>query len=537
MKEPNTLPSSEKYHLAIEDIKNQLSNYSPISVLKEATNQLEFCNTLDSHIEGMPWIILFTLKLSMMNGESSKPAIRKEKFDEIVDSVYAIQHIASDIDEGDVMLKLRAMILQQAWYQNSEAFHMSNILRQNHWFTGKNKYYEEVFSKSCGLSLESYFLISTYLIASLSRCRPNVINVNIGALVKDLCPKVKIKDIYKFLMLVATPANELHVFFKSHKIRDKKNKQSEYFQPTPIRYRPIIFSGNSAYTLSKTILCGGLASIVVDRLKLDYKEEFKTEFGKDMEEYVGELLSVAKIESLNEENIKKLFRKNSIKIKKITDYFIDGDTPILIECKAIEPGDIVKSSFERELLAKNLKDSFIKSVNQGQETAAGLKQLAQHKEKKFIHLVVTHEDFWIATGAELKSIYTELSPILGDDGVPVLELERVIFMPISSLETLLEEYMRGEANIIDILETFIDRHKTVDGRRMTTSQAISELLKNHPMHSLLKEASIFWVDKVGETIKANNEHWSKPENNGELFTEYTKLIVNLRKGYREKLTW
>mgnify|MGYP006970120203 CR=1 FL=1 len=537
MYKDKALPSSEKYHLAIEDIKNQLSNYSPISVLKEATNQLEFSNTLSRHIEGMPWIILFTLKLSMMSGESSKPAIGKEKFDEIVSSVYAIQNVASDIDEGDVMLKLRAMILQQAWYQNSEAFNMSNILRQNHWFTGKNKYYEEAFSRSCGLSLESYFLISTYLIASLNRCRPNVININIGALIKDVSPKVKAKDIYKILMLVATPMEELHHFFKAHKIRDQKNKQSENFQPTPIRYRPIIFSENNAYILSKSILSGGLASIVVDRLKRDYKEEFKTEFGKDMEDYVGELLSIAKIGNLNEDKIKDLFRRNSIKIKKITDYFIDGETPILIECKAIEPGDIVKSSFERELLAKNLKDSFIKSVNQGQETAAGLKQLTQHKAKSFIHIVVTHEDFWIATGAEVKNIYPELSPIVDENGFPVLNLERVIFLPISSLETLLEEYMHGEANIVEILETFIARHKTVEGRRMTTSQAISELLKNHPMHTLLKEASTLWVENIGEMIKSNNEHWSKPENDGKLFLEYIKLIENLRRGYREKLDW
>lgn len=537
MKHTKELSSADKYHQTIDKINRRLSRYNPQSVLREATEQLDFCNTLNSHVEGMPWIVFFTLKLSMLNGIRTKPDISKKEFNKIANSIYSIQHLASDIGEGGITLKLRSMILQQSWYQNSETKNLISIFRQNLWFSGKNEYYEEKFLKSCGLKLSSYYLISVYLVVSLNKCKPNMVGVDIVSMIRDLCPALSIQEIYKFLLLAAIPAEKLPAFFIKFKLTDQKNQQSEYFQPTPIRYRPIIFSETKAFVLSRTILSGGLGAIAVDKLKKEHKEEFKQEFGKDMELYVGKLIADAKLKALNENEIKSLYRANSIKIRKITDYLIDGEVPILIECKAIEPGDIVKSSFDPEVLVKNLKDSFIKAIAQGQETAEGLKKIEGFKKKEFIQLVVTHEDFWIAGAADVILISSDAPCNPGEDGEHLIKPERVLFISIECLETLLEVYMRGEADLVDTLEVCIDKLQTKEGMRFTASQAIFEIIQNHAPNSLLQAEATRVLDNLGQKIQSNVDFWSRAKDAGKILSEYNKLIRNLDSSFAKKTDW
>ncbi len=280
------------------------------------------------------------------------------------------------------MLKLRPMLLQQSWYQQSTTDNCITLLRQMHWFTIRNNNHSREFKKSYGVTLESFYTISIFIITRTNKEKAGIQGINLYELLFYLTPHIPLIEITNYFSLIGIRAQDLSTSFKSHRLPEEKNQQSEYFQPSPLRFKPIIIDGNRALIPNKNLFTAGISSLVPDLLKKKLRESFKNEFGNDMESYVGELLEGSKLKYLNEKQILETYRRHNIKKGKVTDFIIEGSTSIIIECKAIEPGDIVKSSYSSELIYRHLQESFIKAIDQIQETTNSLKKHSPSKIEK-----------------------------------------------------------------------------------------------------------------------------------------------------------
>lgn len=504
--------SEEKYDEEIKKIKLRLSKFTSTSVFLAALSHLHNAALSDEPSKGMPWTILFVLKLAMLEGKEKGKEISQSQFNDIANKLFNIQHLACDISEGNIMLKLRPMLLQQSWYQQSTTDNCITLLRQMHWFTIRNNNHSREFKKSYGVTLESFYTISIFIITRTNKEKAGIQGINLYELLFYLTPHIPLIEITNYFSLIGIRVQDLSTFFKSHRLPEEKNQQSEYFQPSPLRFKPIIIDGNRALIPNKNLFTAGISSLVPDLLKKKLRESFKNEFGNDMESYVGELLEGSKLKYLNEEQILETYRRHSIKKGKVTDFIIEGSTSIIIECKAIEPGDIVKSSYSSELIYRHLQESFIKAIDQIQETTNSLKKTQPFKDRKTIAIVTTHEDFWFATG---KDVNTQLgidleSKYVRKYGNTPVELEKILFLPISTLETLIAAHNEKTIALDEVIEECMTRLNKPEGLRFTTSHAIEEILKNRSRtHELIVNLSQQWLDNLPEIFNKGKKYWQR----------------------------
>lgn len=497
------------YDKKIREIKSALGCYSRASVLRVAAVYLHESRVLADPIARMPWLVMFLIKLSMLGGGcGGRDVMGMDKFYSLMNKLLDIQHLAADIYGGDLMLRVRPMVLQQSWYQGSTEVDVNRVFRQMHWFSGVDDFYCKRFEEISGISLYSFYTISLYILVCYLK-EGGVARFNLFDIIFRLCPSIPVKHIEKYFVLVGVRVGDLPGFFGKYRIKGELNQRSEYFQPTPLRFRPVLLDGGDALVLNRSVFSGGVSSLVPDLLKERLKEKFKDRFGPDMESYVGNIISRAGLDFIDERGIKDVYSASGVG-GKVSDYLIRGVDNILIECKAIEPGDIVKSSFDADLLCRMLSDSFIHAIEQGQETAHILSGIDGFSGARFRLVVVTHEDFWFSTGADVarlvdKELERRVLERFGDVAIP---LDEVIYMPVVALEAILELHARGDASFHDVVGQCINLMNSSGGERLTTTHVVSKILKGKfPCAREVLDAGTKWVDEFPEMLRRNEEYW------------------------------
>lgn len=452
---------------------------------------------------------MLIIKLSMLNGNRLGKEMSLSEFEGVANRLWRIQHLASDINGGDLLIRMRPMIIQQTWYQGDILENLIPIARQFNIYVNGDEFYNNKFKELYGFSLRSFYLISIYLLLQVSFSGKGVLKLSISSMILFLCPKIPLKDLMSYFVLVGVRVYDLPDFFKLHKLKDDKNQQSEYFQPTPLRFKPLLIANDSVFIINRHVFSSGVASIVTDLLKKNFKEEFKVRFGPDMENYVGDLISASGLNFYRESDLKKIYAKNSLR-GKVSDYLLLGGDKILLECKAIEPGDIVKSSFDSELIRRILTESFIHAIEQGQETAFLLSETRELKDEKFKLIVVTHEDFWFATGAD---VVNHVDPkirerVVSKYGYVPIEFEDIIYVTVRALEALLELHCENDVDFFDCISKCLDLLKTPKGKRQTSFHAFTEITggKFPGGKSIIKELENLQLE-INEMYEENKKYW------------------------------
>ncbi|WP_460417973.1 GapS1 family protein [Pseudomonas sp. microsymbiont 2] len=479
--------SVEKYDKTIRGIKRELSYYRPDSILQCVLDHLHWAQTNKVLADGMPWLTFFMLKLGMLEGSGKGRSMSSQEFNVIVNKLYRIQHLACPVEYGGVELKLRSMFLQQEWYQRDLVEEVKSLLRQSLWFAGGKEIYSQKFHEAYGLSLSDFYDISLYFIAVVCTNKKGVVAFNLHNVIMHLHPVYSMDVIARYLLLVSVRDQDLPAFFKGFRLPYALNQQSEYFQTTPLRWRPIILSGENLFVCHPKLFVSGIGMLIPSLLKkLEVPGwHFKTDFGECMEKHVGTAMAEAGVRAHNESGIKEICRKYSIVTGKATDFLVPGEINLLVECKAIEPSDIVSSVFDAEVLKRDLKDSFIKAIVQCQETVWRLSQVRDYYGKDFACVVVTHEDFWFATAEDVaQHIDLDLRERLNNSyGCTPVPLSRILFLNINAWESMLASIEKVGTDLGRLVMDCAEGLSKPEGKRFTASQAVHEKL-NKRIYSL-----------------------------------------------------
>jgi hypothetical protein len=468
---------------------------------------------------------MFSIKLSMIEGAIGKREITKNHFRELINNIYKMQHLAVDLKNGDPIPILRPMIMQQAWYQRPSHWDWYTIFRQRLWFA-ENDYYDIEFSRITGLSIDSYITISLFVfLYACNDAKNGVAELNILSLLHSLCPSIPAAHIRNYFILTGIRINDLPDFFKENELTDEP--QGEYFQPATFRKRPLLIDGDRVYIFNSMVCTGGLATFIPTLLKERLAADYKARFGVDLENYIAKLFIDAKIEVLNEKNIEEIYKKNGLK-GKVCDFLYSNDTNIIFESKAIEPGEIVQSTSDQALLKRSLPASLIKSIKQGQRTAYNLKQTANYKNEKFVLVIITHEDFWFATGEDIsKYVDPELAKETQDEfNETPIPFADVIFLTINTFESLLESHKNGESSLESSITKCIQAVNTPEGRRFTMAHVAQDVLDDKLMgHSFVADEADKWIAALPATMKKNSKFWGTDAQH--LMRAHQRLMISI----------
>jgi hypothetical protein len=523
--------TTRQYSNEIHNIKLQIRRYSHRSFFEAAIGYLqEKHGDPIEELRRMPWIAMFAVKLSLLE-TSGALEVTKEEFLRIANKIYALQHIAADAKGTGFNLALRSMIMQQMWYQRGESLALQSLLRQSNFFSKYDGVYEKEFTRIAGLSLRNFYRITICLwVMAIENKKSYVVEINLAELIYRLYPSIGFPELMAYCRLTSIHIDNLPAFMEGFRLKD--TFRSEYFQETPFKNKPIVVIGNSMYIFNSIVFMEGTSSLVPSLLKKESKT-FKNDFGTDFEQYVGKFISESGLEFWTEKEIEVYYKKHGLK-GKVVDYLIFGEdgSIILIECKAVEPSDIVKASYEADILRRSLEASFIKAIFQGQEVTHLLSSTEKFKEKKFRQLVVTHEDHGILDARYLATyIDTDLeSTLTVKHGNLKLQLDDIFYLTIGDLEQTLIAKAEGLFVLADFLRECAEDQRQAHKRRMTFNQFIGEKIpKPSRVSSTMTSEFHQHFEDLKECIESGQKFWAGGVDRlikvHELFTKSIHLII------------
>lgn len=145
--------------------------------------------------------------------------------------------------------------------------------------------------------------------------------------------------------------------------------------PTPFLLKPMIKHGADYFPLSPNLLFRFLEHFIYRTLKREDKVEFSTGFGPVFEAYVKQCLEAANVSFMPESALNRLLGGTG----KCVDFTItEGDSNVLIDAKGVEASRVARVAHTADALFTSLKQSAVKAVLQGMETA---QRIATAKEK------------------------------------------------------------------------------------------------------------------------------------------------------------
>lgn len=411
------------------------------------------------------------------------------------------------------------------------------MTRQMIWYSDADTPFAEMFLSLHGLSLKEFYLISLYLDVCVADRAKGIVGINLYKFIFDLTPSISLQSIVRYFLLVAIRSQDLPGFFKSHKIDGALHRQSEYFQTTPLKKKPILLDGENLFIYNSKLFSRAVGALVPDIFKRVKGWGYKDLFGPAMEQYLGSLLQASSLAYQTEDQLKQCCRDNSVVRGKMADFLALGDINIIFESKAIEPGDIVSSVFDPQVLKSNLSDSFIKGIRQCQESVYRLRLTKEYAGAKFACVVVTHEDFWFASAEDIvKSIEPELAVEVLEKygGIPV-PFDSILFLTVDAVEDILHAVSVGEIQLDNFIMDCAQALKTPEGKRFTADHLVQEKLRGRvDSNPIITQKADEWIGFFMKELDANKAAWQGMP--AELIRQQMRVISSLhdhfnRKGY------
>lgn len=513
------------YSIKVESIKKKLARYKDDDFLNNFYNHFQNLRDRQSGaIANFPWCCFLALRWKFEVRSKINEPMNYDEFIKIVNRIYDLQAEASNLIHGNTtILDLRRMVVSQLLYQSTDKFVLNSLVRQYIWYCNSaNKYYREGFKKATGLELDNYYKMAFYF-HSLFMINPNVESEIIPSktFIVHLVPLFGIEQVKKFIDFTSIKPDELHNFISQCKFN--KLITLEYYEDTPMIYKPLIRDSSGMITLCKAITKSGFITLVPEFFKSKYKEAYKVHFGKTLEKYVCNVLALNFCEFITEEEIKLLYKRSKIKSKSVDFIIKQSDGCVFIDCKAIEPSTFIKASNKTSFLKEKLETSFIKGIFQGQECADKLRGLdANINMGSKSMIIVLHRDHYISNAKEVEyliypNIEKEIIEKLEEIHIP---LERIYYMTIDEFEHLLygcrshnltinefitncsrkdSQSITKKANIrMHMSEVFLDGVQDLDMIKDSQEKMMNEIT------NVIIKGSNVWSGKVKEYLSIKN---------------------------------
>jgi uncharacterized protein (DUF1919 family) len=499
--------SVDEYAKKVNQIKSTLSQYDQQTVLNFGLWYLDTQDkSQESIAKSMPFLTFLLIKWSMQIAENGLRKITRDEFLKISNNLYQLQAPATNLDSsGSLELKLRPMLMQQGAPQVHIADDMLSFARQRIWFDQPAVgYYEQVFQRISGISIKTFFSISSYF--SLNASTTEVSQIDLGILVVHLTPSETIEDIAAYLKFVGIRNDQLPDFMQRYVEADAP--KYEYYAETPLILKPLLLLGNKIVIANRRLYLRSMAYYLSNSLKLEDGRKFKEHFGPTLESYVSSVLTDASVHFHSEAAIKVIYDQER-KTGKIVDFIIEDRFRVFMDCKAIEPNDYTSTCTDPDLLAARLKESYTKAIWQGQECCFNLEQLPQFQKKPPFLLVVVHRDHYLSNGKRLDQylgigLEKEIKAKYGYVPIP---LDHIYYVTVHDFERLISANQTQNGELSTILEDAVKKDAKPETAMFLFSMHLigKQGVDDKKLHAtMLKE-----FESVHRNILSNARSWSE----------------------------
>ena len=289
-------------------------------------------------------------------------------------------------------------------------------------------------------------------------------------LVKGSEDKAKVR---RFLELLTLDAGEIRE-------RDKlKLHESSYYAPSPlfkhplIKTKPAIAHQQTYHYLHKNHVFEAVKCFIFDYLRKPDANKFMGHFGKCFSDYIEKLIEHSRSKYFDENKLLRLVPKGT----RIVDFAIlEKEALILIEAKGIEASPAVQSTASPEILGSRLRDSILKALKQGIESANNLSHIESFERQKNYIIVTTYKEMYLSTGSIIRSCIGstaggEIQALLHPSR---LDWDDIFVMSVDSFERLSEEVRSKRTNFTSFLSKVKENQEDPKAVKFTFSQILAQ---------------------------------------------------------------
>lgn len=525
------------FSTSAEKIRHSLKKYTKNSIIHGEIRRLSKPTSESvEETKKMPWLSFLLIEWLYQVEEASDAidATDKDLYN-ILNSMYKLQNEASNFkDSVNIYLALRRMLLGQLWCQLTPLHHHFTLIRLYSLMIidGKTPYFEKTFKKITEIELFDFFQLSLWL--SFASVHQKGI-IKYEQILKEFYPKYTTHYLAKILKLVSGGSAKLREVMST--VKTPKISPERYFASPKLLDVPFFKFEDRLGSLHSSVTCKGLAEFVLNIFKTNDHEKFRNHFSRHFEAYVGIVIDESKLTYINESNIETIYKANGLKGKVIDFLLTEINSSIFIDAKAIEPPAKIMVSDNPKIIRQRLKGSFTKGIEQSFECAKlliGCKEVQLSKRENRFVIVVTHQDFYLSSGASLREhisndFFSDLIAKYGDH----IPIENVHFFSIEDFEGIMLMCSDHSIELPEFLRFCSAQDSQPQTRKFDIRQHLQsfmtekEIVKNSPIGTnyLLKRKDELF-EALKETLRSNSEYWKVHGTN--VIPEYLNKFSELK---------
>lgn len=404
-----------------------------------------------------PWNLLFLIEQTLLHGDlisERYPKINQQRFNRLINRVKQLRRFECPLDFDHVFLFLKNLAFEQFWYQ--QTLDRAALARPIVLFSTlpTHSRFDEVFSSTFGISLETYFDLSFTLASRfLQQSASPVVTVEFFSPSFAAYGEPSFRTLLNGLALTPLEARR-HIESAAQVIR---NPMLRLYAASALREYPFLRLNDRYLCYSPVVLQQRLADLVYDVLAQVGSEEIRRLFGIAFEDYVETTLSALDRTILTEGDLQQAAGKPTKAVDFVLPY---ENATVLIEAKGVELTPFARVSTDASVIANSLKGSVIKGINQAGATVGLLDSLRRSgrslaPDGPYYCMVVTYRRMYLGTVKDLIANLSddERARLLPDylRHVHLLPLEHIYLVPVEDLEHAVALQLHGRTNLAEIL--------------------------------------------------------------------------------------
>src|SRR5882672_2867767 len=364
--------SEQELYGYYKKVRNRLRTYEPESLLAlivEALHQAAH-GGVEVFKKYQPWNILLLAKWTLQEADSvahRRPHAVINDLHHLLNGVSELyEHVRMPNDYAQVTLFLRHLAFQQFWLQRPPDG--AAIARQEILFCRLDRHhqFQREFFRLAGVSCTDFSELGLGLTLLFGEPKRRAVQHDTFS---TLHPEFQSRSVGPFLQTLSRDLREL-VNAVSTPDENSRTIMDQILLPTPLVNSPLWRRGQNYAAFSPTLLFRSVEKFIFRTLKKDDPVNFSAKFGEVFQSYIGRCVKDAQLLAIDESALGQMLDGTG----KCVDFLVrDTDCDVLIEAKGVETSDVGRVSHRAEIVFQSLKQSGIKAIRQGMDTARRLR--------------------------------------------------------------------------------------------------------------------------------------------------------------------
>lgn len=447
--------------------RNQLRRYEPKSVINHVIGAL-----YKAHHEGaevlkhyQPWNLLLLLKWMSQEIDATahhRPPATLNEVHNVLNILHEMEGAGQlPSDYAHLSLYMRRLAFQQFWLHRPDG---SALARQEILFGELpiSHLFNRQFVEATGVTISDFLDLGFALLSLLLGDNPpQAFNRSIF---ENIEPRLTPGALDSFLNYFSRSLEDLGKWLNEPLVREI-SVSDQLVLPSPLLRAPLLRLDSMYIVYYPPLVYRALEQSIYRALRSINLEAFMQRFGPMFERYMGQCLLEAGVKFTDEATL-----KSQIPGGKCVDFLVvEKGCNIMIDAKGVEMSALGRVAMKAEIVYRAIKESAMKAVVQGMETARRIDALPPEapwgRQENYL-LVITFEQLYLGPSCDLAATF---GPTLTDGlkrqfGEPFpFPLENVFFASIGEFEDLLELI---RANSTTLLSALIHA-KASDAARLT----------------------------------------------------------------------